>query len=44
MEVLGNATLAKRGLRLVLALIDSKTGKTELVTMSWVDCNHRFLS
>jgi hypothetical protein len=42
MEVLGNATLAKQGSRLVLASIDSKTGETELVAMSWVDQNRRF--
>jgi hypothetical protein len=42
MEVLGNATLAKQGSHLVLALINSKTGKTELIAMSWVDWNHRF--
>jgi hypothetical protein len=42
MEVLGNSTLAKQGLRLVLASINSKTGKTELVTMSWADWNHCF--
>jgi hypothetical protein len=42
MEVLWNVTLAKRGLQLVLASIDSKTGKTELVPMSWVDRNHCF--
>jgi hypothetical protein len=44
MEVLGNATLAKRGSRLVLAWIDSKTSKAELAAMRCVDRNRRFLS
>jgi hypothetical protein len=42
MEVLGNATLTKRGSRLVLASISKETGETELVAMSWLDRNHRY--
>ena len=42
MEVLGNATLPKRGCRSVLALINDNTGETELVAIAWVDRNRRF--
>jgi hypothetical protein len=42
MEVLGNATLPKRGCRSVLASINDNTGETELVAIAWVDRNHRF--
>ena len=42
MEVLGNATLPKRGCRSVLASINDDTGETELVAIAWVDRNRRF--
>ncbi|KAL3821904.1 hypothetical protein ACHAXA_008438 [Cyclostephanos tholiformis] len=41
MEVLGNATLPKRGCRSVLASINDDTGETELVAIAWVDRNRR---
>jgi hypothetical protein len=41
MEVLANTTLPKQGLRTVLASID-ESGETELIVISWVDCNRRF--
>ena len=42
MEVLGNATLPKRGCRSVLASINDDTGEMELVAIAWVDRNRRF--
>jgi len=42
MEVLGNATLPKRGCRSVLASIKDDTGETELVAIAWVDRNRCF--
>ena len=42
MKVLGNLTLPKQGLQLVLASIGNETGKTELVAIAWVDRNRCF--
>ena len=42
MQVHGNVTLPKQGSGLVLALINNKTGETELVVIAWVDPNHCF--
>ena len=42
MEVLGNITLPKIGLKSVLASINGETGETELMAITWVDRNHRF--
>ena len=42
MEVLGNATLPKRGYRSVLASINDDTGETELVAIAWVNRDHCF--
>jgi hypothetical protein len=42
-KFLGNTTLPQQGSQAILASIDKETGETELVAISWVDRNQRFL-